>query len=254
MLLVRFILAAFVPIAALGTGVAVSLRPQLTLPLGVLSVAALALAIGFVIGRALRHPAHWPLLFLPAGFWATALFALLIVERAPVRYSVAAVSAFLLAFHAWNLLLYFHLPLRYRISGLLASAQGMTILTLFCLGADFSALITYLALPAWVGAAATLAVAGALVPVIFWTGKIHARRSLPMTVAAAAICAESFWVVTLLPVNPTVAGSALAFTAYLVTGLSRHVYLETATRRVAARYAAVTMLGLAMVLGTARWA
>ncbi|OGL73847.1 hypothetical protein A3D72_03310 [Candidatus Uhrbacteria bacterium RIFCSPHIGHO2_02_FULL_57_19] len=251
--ILRLAAVALAPFLALASGLAPAVAPSAVIPILMTVGPLLAVFFAMVIGAGLRRVENWYLLLLPLFFWISAMLAVLLAERPGFRNAVGLLAAFLIGLNILILFNYFYLPLRYQPYSLASISQAMGIATLFFVGINLSALVTFLSLPLWTGVVMAFGLGGFISAHNFWTGKVPAGRALPMIVAAAILTAETFWAAALLPVSSPVVGALLALSVYLTTGLARHVYLETVSRRVALRYSLITMVGAALVLGTARW-
>lgn len=251
--LLRLVACGLVPLLLLISGFAPAFAPRAAVAVFAVTGPLLGLSVAAIIGERLRKIENWLLLSLPLVFWASSVLVILLAERSGLRNAAALLSAFLVALYGWVLLRYFHFPLRYQPYSLAAVSQAVSMATIFFVGSNLASLITFLAMPLWTAVLLVFGLGAYLACHNFWTGKVHTRQALPMIVGSGIVLAEAFWVASFLPVSPSVVGAILALSAYVATGIARHHYLATVTRRIAMRYAFITLGGLVLVLGTARW-
>lgn len=255
MRLIRFALLGALPALAAAMGLAAALAPPQ--PALLVGVAGVLLAAGgwmTLLGREhLRYPKAWSFVALPVIFFVGIFAALLLVESRLSALAIAVLAAAASGRYAWNVLIYFHYPHRYRPYALASGSQALAILAVFFLGYDLIALATYLALPPWTAALGALGISAVVAAAGFISYKIPVRRSLELVVIIAVLLAQLFSVMVLLPVPPAVAGVLFALAYYALSGLGRMVMEGTFVRTIAVRYAIISGAGAALVLATARW-
>ena len=83
------------------------------------------------------------------------------------------------------------------------------------------------------------------------------RKAVVYCGVSALVGAQAFWIAKLLPISVYSQGTVVALVYYVALGLSRHYLLfgyEELTRKVVARYASISMLGMALMLLSSKWA
>lgn len=253
--LLRLLVVGAEPLFAIVTALAV----LMVSPTAAVLTALLALPFTVVgwctlVGTsALRHPKAWVFPALPALMQASMSLACLLMETRLAIVGMALLAAVAAARYGWHTLVYFHFPERYRPFSLATTSQAVAIITIFFVGFDLLALTTYLNVPVLVTTPGVLVVSGVVAAAGFISYRIPVRRIAGMILAIAILLAELYALVLLLPMLPAVSGGLFALSYYALSGIARLVAEGDAPRKSVIRYATVSIVGIAVILSTARW-
>lgn len=253
--LIRLLIVGAEPLFAIIPGLAVILLPPTIAVWVVLVVFPIATFGWFaLVGRsALQHPKAWAFPVLPALLQAGVSLACLLMETRLAIIGTALLTAGAAARYGWHTLVYFHFPARYRPFSLASTSQAVAIITIFFVGFDLVALTTYLNLPVLVATFGVLVVTGVVAAAGLISYRIPVRRTFGVILAIAVLLAEFYALVLLLPMLPVVSGGIFALAYYALSGISRLVAEGDAPRVNMIRYVVVSVTGVAVILGTARW-
>lgn len=255
MIFVRFALLVVLPFSgAAAILVTFLVAPPAALIGGVILLLFSTVGWMLLLGkRHLQTLRQWAFVLVPVLFTVSAWTASLLMESAASRAALAALVGAALARYAWLVLMHFFFPRRYQPYSLAAFVQALAILTLFFIGFDMTSLSAFLALPPLPAAVGIFGSAAALVASSFVAQRIAVRGSLEVMLVVAALIAELFGVIVLLPVPPGSAGALLALSYYLLSGIVRLVFDQTYSRPLLFRYVFIAVSGAVLALGTARW-
>lgn len=255
MALIRLLIVGAEPLLTIIPGLAVLILPPAVAARVALVAFSLAVAGWFaLVGRfSLQHPKAWAFPALPILLQAGVSFAYLLMETRVSIVGTALLAAAATARYGWYVLVYFHFPSRYRPFSLAVTAQAVAIITVFFVGFDLLALTIYLDLPALFAVFGALVISGVVAAAGLISYRIAVRRAFGMILAMAALLAELYALALMLPMLPVVSGGMFALAYYVLSGLARLVAEGNLARALVIRYAAVSVAGVAVILGTARW-
>lgn len=222
----------------------------------------LYLGIGFVLSLLLfarlqrwevKETSFWAFVAMPMVFYLASIGAFLLLETTISRVLIGLIVSLLLFFFSENIFAYLHLPAKYQAYSIEYLSLVISVLTIFFLSTIGFGLRLFLQMPLYILTPILFAFALISILSTMWVSKVEAKRAIALGLSGAFLLSELFLAGTFLPIGFYTNAAVVTVFLYVFLGLMRAHALDKLSKKVVRRYLLVTLVLLALLLGTTQW-
>lgn len=253
-LLHRLTPAAIVLALAAAFALLIGRTVPMALPLALL-FAIVPLLLARLLLFEFRRPAFWVFLGLPMFLLASALLLTLFLESVPAMWALAGVVTLATGLYAENLFTFYHLPSAYQAYALEYLSLVLAVMSAFFFAAGGYGAFIFIPEfgPIWLTGLIAFFAILFLTIAVFWVSKVGFETGRRYALSAAVLLTELYVVLAFLPTSFLTNAAVFTLFFYCYLGLMRAHVLEKLSATVIRRYAAMSGVLLALILGTATW-
>lgn len=170
-----------------------------------------------------------------------------------LKHGIALTNIFLGVFLE-NVYLRYYKPEKYAAYSMGNILGFLNIVIFYLFTASVFGYILYLEFPIWAGTALIVFVTSLASFQVHTLQGISLQQSWPYTVIITLLVAEFFWTINFLPSSIYVNAFILTIMYYAMMGISKNHLLGILHRGIIARYLMISVISLAFVLISAKWA
>lgn len=195
----------------------------------------------------------WHYLILPVLTLSAALTYTIFLTNKTIIQVLFILTVVLIYFYLRYVFYYLLAPLNYKVFSIANISSFTNFLTFFLLAAIFYGLQSFLNISVWLLEVIMLPIFLLLIYQIVWANKIEIKKALLFILIGGFILFQFSWSISFLPFNYNISGLSLALTYYILAGLIINFLLDKLDKKKIRMYLAVGLVGLFLILITAKW-
>jgi len=211
------------------------------------------ISIWQITGRGLFKKTFWNFLFTPLLLVVSGFILFLLLESIAIKHIFIFGLSLVFYFIMYNIRSFLYQTESYQPYALENIYSYVNLLTSFMFYASFFGLYLFLDIPYWLTTIITFLVSLMLVYRTLWVNKIEWSQGWLYIIASGFVLAESFWVISFVPISYLVAAFILMIIYYLVLSFIRDHLLGKINSKSIKKYITVSVISLAAVLITSQW-
>lgn len=211
------------------------------------------ISIWQITGRGFFKKTFWNFLFTPLLLVASGFILFLLLESVVVKQIFIFGLSLIFYLITYNIRSFLYQAESYQPYALENIYSYVNLLTSFMFYASFFGLYLFLDIPYWLTTIITFLVSLMLIYRTLWANKIEWSQGWLYIIAGGFVLAESFWVISFVPLSYFVAAFILMIIYYLVFSFIRDHLLGKINPRSIKKYIIVSIVSLAVVLITSQW-